>query len=106
MDCKKHVSSNSPFIKVNEWSMYIDMGLAPAQRRGRREGLHPVHLVLRVPCCYTGSRRAARAAPLAAARSGSDSGAARSVSSESFGVVQGRDGHGAAPGPTSQGWHV
>ena len=31
MDCKKHSSSNSPFIKVNEWSMYRDMGLSPAQ---------------------------------------------------------------------------
>ena len=31
MDCKKHSSSNSPFIKVNEGSMYRDMGLAPAQ---------------------------------------------------------------------------
>ena len=35
MDCKKHVSSNSPFIKVNEWSMYRDMGLAPAQSAHR-----------------------------------------------------------------------
>ena len=31
MDCKKHSSSNSAFIKVNEGSMYRDMGLAPAQ---------------------------------------------------------------------------
>ena len=31
MDCKKHVSSNSTFVKVNESSMYRDMGLAPAQ---------------------------------------------------------------------------
>ena len=31
MDCKKHVSSNSTFIKVNESSMYRDMGFAPAQ---------------------------------------------------------------------------
>ena len=32
MDCKKHSSSNSAYIKVNEGSMYRDMGLAPAQR--------------------------------------------------------------------------
>ena len=31
MDCKKHVSSNSTFIKVDESSMYRGMGLAPAQ---------------------------------------------------------------------------
>ena len=30
MDCKKHASSNTTFIKVNVSSMYKDMGLAPA----------------------------------------------------------------------------
>ena len=40
MDCKKHSSSNSAFIKVNECSTYRDMGLAPAQRR-EVPHLHP-----------------------------------------------------------------
>ena len=30
MDCKKHSSSNRAFIKVNEGSMYRDMGLSSA----------------------------------------------------------------------------
>ena len=34
MDCKKYVWSNSTFVKVNESSMYWDMGLVPAQNEG------------------------------------------------------------------------
>ena len=94
MDCKKHVSSNSPFIKVNEWSMYIDMGLAPAQNRGRlgsrsesAPGLWPA-----------GMRRAARPALAPERRSLSLEGPIRTGARNR----RGGGGHGGQRGGESQ----